>query len=506
MNIKIFIEKFKNEAINLDLKFESPRTDEILQKQKNILLLAESESEINEVLNFSKKGISEAINKLNNCLINESFKNKYSNCTAPHLIALRVYLEYRQLQKDSLKQIEIMNLNPKESDELFNFNKYKEYYNPVTLEMILPLLNDDKDPNQYYYAELSRRREELSNKEIYESLENYKQQLNKFNRYLCFFSNNIVKAYKGINDVLNGSISGKNDFNHFIREAIQNLESISVYSNLIKDVVRKDASKGSDMQEYCKRYFEGKVNLLKIEFGISILDTPIQKVINKLIDNFKNAFDIEKLKFLQNVASEKKLPQQNESNLPNDIVQLLEKKDELKYQIKKAKGKVIAQEKEIVRHRQRAEDGLNNTLAFEQKQIATYESELKKLQKEYSNIKIKIKALKYNNAIEKQPQQIEIINPDEGKKDLHNAYFKDNAFEVWQSMFTDFKIKESSRTDVKFMFEIMKYEKLIHPTVTQTALLNWINDTYQLTISKARYIDFKNDTKRLAIFNKAKST
>jgi len=90
-------------------------------------------------------------------------------------------------------------------------------------------------------------------------------------------------------------------------------------------------------------------------------------------------------------------------------------------------------------------------------------------------------------------------------KELHNHIFKSNAFKVWQLMYNDFKIKESSRTDIKFMFEIMKYEKLIHPTVTQTALLYWINETYQLTISKARYIDFKNDTKRLAIFNKAKS-
>lgn len=108
---------------------------------------------------------------------------------------------------------------------------------------------------------------------------------------------------------------------------------------------------------------------------------------------------------------------------------------------------------------------------------------------------------------EKIVYEVETVlkNKDYESKVLHNHIFKDNSFEVWQSMFNDFKIKESSRTDIKFMFEIMKYEKLIHPTVTQTALLNWINDNYQLTISKARYIDFKNDTKRLAIFNKAKS-
>ena len=129
----------------------------------------------------------------------------------------------------------------------------------------------------------------------------------------------------------------------------------------------------------------------------------------------------------------------------------------------------------------------------------------------------KINQTKYNVPIDKndyltesfkEPSNKEkdiTISKDNHYKEMHNHIFKDNSFEVWQSMFNDFKIKESSRTDIKFMFEIMKYEKLIHPTVTQTALLNWINDNYQLTISKARYIDFKNDTKRLAIFNKAKS-
>lgn len=71
----------------------------------------------------------------------------------------------------------------------------------------------------------------------------------------------------------------------------------------------------------------------------------------------------------------------------------------------------------------------------------------------------------------------------------HNHIFKGNSFRIWQSMFNDFKIKESSRADIKFMFEIMKYEKLIHQTVSQVALLNWINETYELTISKTRYID-----------------
>jgi|GEM_PF-4737564 len=77
-----------------------------------------------------------------------------------------------------------------------------------------------------------------------------------------------------------------------------------------------------------------------------------------------------------------------------------------------------------------------------------------------------------------KPQQTETIKPDKVKKELHNHIFKDNAFEVWQSMFDEFEINEKSRTDVKFMFEEMKKDDLIHHTVNQTTFLEWIALTY----------------------------
>ena len=61
-----------------------------------------------------------------------------------------------------------------------------------------------------------------------------------------------------------------------------------------------------------------------------------------------------------------------------------------------------------------------------------------------------------------KPQQLQISKPDEVKKELHNNIFKDNAFVVWQSMFVKFKITESNRTDIDFMFEVMKYHNLIY--------------------------------------------
>jgi hypothetical protein len=69
-------------------------------------------------------------------------------------------------------------------------------------------------------------------------------------------------------------------------------------------------------------------------------------------------------------------------------------------------------------------------------------------------------------------------NTDGYKKDLHNHIFKGNSFDVWQSMFSEFGINESSRTDVKFMFEEMKKDSLIHNTVNQITFLDWIRETY----------------------------
>jgi hypothetical protein len=102
----------------------------------------------------------------------------------------------------------------------------------------------------------------------------------------------------------------------------------------------------------------------------------------------------------------------------------------------------------------------------------------------------------------KQPQQSETKKPDEVKKELYNHIFKDNEFEVWQSMFDNFKITESSNTDLRFMYEVMKYNTQIHKIVTVTGITDWINDTYQFSITKLQYTDFKkaSNNKRLSTY------
>lgn len=113
---------------------------------------------------------------------------------------------------------------------------------------------------------------------------------------------------------------------------------------------------------------------------------------------------------------------------------------------------------------------------------------------------LKIDRLKSKN---NEPQQIENIKTDEVKKELHNDYFKDNAFIIWERLFENFNINETKRTDLRFMYEIMKYKGQIHKTVTVKNITDWINETYDFSIDKLQYtnIKSKSNENRMSIYN-----
>lgn len=115
-----------------------------------------------------------------------------------------------------------------------------------------------------------------------------------------------------------------------------------------------------------------------------------------------------------------------------------------------------------------------------------------------NNIDPEIEKIKSLPSIHKDPEENIEYN-------RHSKIFTRDGFKVWSRMFIDFNINASSRTDLRFMFDTMKKEEigLIHSTVSQKALLDWINEVYELTVEKLPYRDFKNDTKRQAIFKKA---
>lgn len=102
-----------------------------------------------------------------------------------------------------------------------------------------------------------------------------------------------------------------------------------------------------------------------------------------------------------------------------------------------------------------------------------------------------------------QPQQNEKIKPDEVNKELHYHIFKDNAFEFWQRLFENFNINETKRTDLRFMYEIMKYNGQIHETVTVKNITDWINDTYDFNIGKLQSTNIKDKSNesRMSIYN-----
>lgn len=119
--------------------------------------------------------------------------------------------------------------------------------------------------------------------------------------------------------------------------------------------------------------------------------------------------------------------------------------------------------------------------------------------------------LSQTDAINISPDQKKNISPSstsvnyESNPYLHQEIFKDNAFIVWQSMWESFDIKAGSRTDTRFMIDVMRKDGLIHKGVTYTRILDWISETYQIIIGKLPYKNFKNDTIRNSIYRTAKN-
>lgn len=101
------------------------------------------------------------------------------------------------------------------------------------------------------------------------------------------------------------------------------------------------------------------------------------------------------------------------------------------------------------------------------------------------------------------PQQAKNIKSDEVNKKLHNRIFVGNYFEVWQSMFEKFKINKRKRTDIDFMFEVMKYNNQIHSNIGYRDIEDWINEEYEIAFEKIKYTNHKatSNDKRLIIYN-----
>ena len=91
----------------------------------------------------------------------------------------------------------------------------------------------------------------------------------------------------------------------------------------------------------------------------------------------------------------------------------------------------------------------------------------------------------------------------EVKKELHTNIFKKNGFEIWESIFEKFNITKTKRTDIDFMFEVMKYNDFIYKNIGYKDIQDWINEVYEISFDQIKYTDVNSNSnsKRLIIFN-----
>ena len=91
----------------------------------------------------------------------------------------------------------------------------------------------------------------------------------------------------------------------------------------------------------------------------------------------------------------------------------------------------------------------------------------------------------------------------EVKKELHTNIFKKNGFEIWESIFEKFNITKTKRTDIDFMFEVMKYNDFIYKNIGCKDIQDWINEIYEISFDQIKYTDVNSNSnsKRLIIFN-----
>tara|TARA_R110002110_G_scaffold49502_21_gene146962 strand:- start:1573 stop:2289 length:717 start_codon:yes stop_codon:yes gene_type:complete len=73
-----------------------------------------------------------------------------------------------------------------------------------------------------------------------------------------------------------------------------------------------------------------------------------------------------------------------------------------------------------------------------------------------------------------EPQQVQESISDEVKKELHNNIFRGNAIDLFEKYFKNKLMTVQSRTDFRFLFNIMKTDKLIYDTVSLSQYISFI--------------------------------
>ena len=124
MDLKTFIDKYQNQAENVNLRIEQPIVYDILEAKKQLLKNADFESERKDVFDFAQRAITDLKMKLLRAIRNKSYQHKYKGFTPPHILELKIYLEYRALWElsfsDFNKNKDIQEKQPNNHKALFH--------------------------------------------------------------------------------------------------------------------------------------------------------------------------------------------------------------------------------------------------------------------------------------------------------------------------------------------------------------------------------------------------
>jgi len=96
----------------------------------------------------------------------------------------------------------------------------------------------------------------------------------------------------------------------------------------------------------------------------------------------------------------------------------------------------------------------------------------------------------------------EIDNKLSNVEEKFNNIFKDKSFKLFRMLKEEFDIKDSSRTDFKFIFEEMKRDGFIYNTISQKHFLEWFNDFFSILIDKTS--NHSRSEKRLKLYRSVK--
>lgn len=322
MELKDFLNRYKEEALQIDLAKEYPLVFDILEREKIKLHDADFISEIDEVIKFSEKAVKETKGDLRTAFLNEQYKATYVNGNAPFLSIMKCYYEYSELYnyaKEFKTTFENYTFNSQQEQN--EINQYKKAYRKSYFEDVAKKRNSDGTENVLFRGNWSsnwliKEDNDLANNK---NLFYINEKLLVFNALLYHLANEIVHLYKVVNAFENTNNRGAITSIKISEDKIfLNLDSIQNYSEIVKSYIEKNEIENAiKLKNYCLRTIEGCFKRLKDVLMIDIYSSPLKTKFENLIHVFDKTINTGELNLLQNDKFDK-VPQQTENKEPNE--------------------------------------------------------------------------------------------------------------------------------------------------------------------------------------------